>query len=141
MKNPIIQSLVALVVVYLVFVGGNLLGVDWSARHADCLAFLQMLARRLLAFTGSVAAFEIARYYRKKERLLERHEPRAAVLDEAEQQRALKRAIADALAPLRAELERVRNQSDPEPQARMEPEKPVNGLEAASQETPEAPER
>ena len=108
MKKAILRALLALVAAYAIFVLGNLLGVNWWGLQMNFLAFLQTLGLLLLLFTGSAAAFEIARYYRKKTRLLDETEsaPPLALAERRRQQR-LAHALEDDLPGLRAELEKV----------------------------------
>ena len=114
MKKAILRALLALVAAYAIFVLGNLLGVNWWGLQMNFLAFLQTLGLLLLLFTGSAAAFEIARYYRKMTQLLESGgaaSPLTAA--ERERQRAIAHALEDDLPSLRAELEKVSRQLEP----------------------------
>ncbi|MGI9173853.1 MAG: hypothetical protein ACR2GR_00850 [Rhodothermales bacterium] len=108
MKKAILRALLALVVAYAIFVLGNLLGVNWWGLQMNFLAFLQTLGLLLLLFTGSAAAFEIARYYRKKTLLLDETESASSLTSaERRRQQTLAHALEDDLPSLRAELEKV----------------------------------
>ena len=129
MKKAILRALLALAVAYAIFVLGNLLGVNWWGLQMNFLAFLQTLGLLLLLFTGSAAAFEIARYYRKKTRLLdETGADTPFSVAERERQRALAEKLEDDLPLLRAELEKVSRQLAPPPKAPPEPQTPEDVL-------------
>lgn len=69
------------------------------------------IALLILAVTGSLAAIEVAKFYRRQNRALEEVERRDALsVTEQELRGTLRTAVAEAVEPLRQELGDVRTQ-------------------------------
>lgn len=52
-----------------IFSVGQFLGIDWVMTQASLtLAFVELVGKLLLLFTGSAAAIEVAKYYRRRNR-------------------------------------------------------------------------
>ena len=101
-------SLIALFVGILTFLAGVWLGIDWTTAQVSMLSFLRLFGELLILFTGSAAAVEIAKYFRKKNRLLEREEEPGITGQESRLREWMSQSLAASITPLQESVDEVR---------------------------------
>lgn len=107
MSDTLKWVLITLLSAVAVFAGGEALGVDWILVQVSILAFLETVGLLMLLFTGSAAAMEIAKYYRRKNKHLEQEQDSGGGrrLTGQEMNALVERAVQNALAQARPEAE------------------------------------
>ena len=99
MNDTLKWVLITLLSAIAVFAGGEALGVDWMLVQVSIMWFLETIGLLLLLFTGSAAAIEVAKFYRRKNRMLEEKETSAPAQNVAESdlRLMLKQAVAEVM--------------------------------------------
>ena len=105
-------SLIALFAGIFVFLGGVWLGIDWTNAQATMLSFLVLLGELLILFTGSAAAVEVAKFFRKKNRMLDQNDSSAMPEQEARLREWMSHSLAESLAPIQDSVEDMRTELD-----------------------------